>query len=273
MSKLAKLSILLQLLVTRPPEFYDRVEVLWQARKQKYFWNRLASAAYSNSICIDDAIGVLSKAVVRDMGAILSEPELQAIQNHVAKLTRSLEQLAILPFPTFFNADSTLAQLCYAVCRAWEPKTVLETGVGYGVTSATILAALHKTQAGTLHSIDLPPIADKDGKYVGLMVPEEYRCRWHFYRGSSKRLLARLLPLKISQVDIFVHDSPCTYELQKFELESVWPHLAPAGVMVLNNVGKNQAFAEFAVEKNITSSFLIEQKEKKGDLTGIILKN
>ena len=272
-SKIVKLSILLRLLVTRPSECYDRMEVLWQTRKGKYSRNGFASAEYANRICLDAGIQALSRGIQRDMVTILREPELLAVQHHVARLTRSLEQLAVLPFPTFFNADSTLAQLCYAVCRALQPKTVLETGVGYGVTSATILAALHKTEEGTLYSIDLPPIADKDGKHIGLMVPNEYRRRWHLYRGSSKRLLARLLPMKISQVDLFVHDSPCTYEIQRMELESVWPHLAPTGVMILNNVGKNQAFAEFAAEKNVSSWFLIEQQEKKGDITGIILKN
>src|SRR5206468_3608115 len=45
----------------------------------------------------------------------------------------------------------------YTVTRAVMPRTVIETGVLYGHSSASILAALQDNRKGNLISIDLPP--------------------------------------------------------------------------------------------------------------------
>jgi hypothetical protein len=136
------------------------------------------------------------------------------------------------------------------------------TRSGYGVTSATILTALHKNQKGTLHSIDLTPISDLSGKYIGIMVPSEHGRRWHLRRGSSKRVMPTLFRSGLPQIDLFVHDSA----------NVVWPHLAPYGAVVVNNIGHNTASAEFVKENHIDRWFVIEQTQKKGDLTGVILR-
>src|ERR1700730_3535120 len=135
-----------------------------------------------------------------------------------------------------------------------------------------ILAALHKNQQRTLHSIHLPPIADRAVTYIGIMVPNGYKYRWHLHSGSSRRLIPTLFGGGLRQVDFFVHDSRNVFAVLKMELEIVWPHLAPHGAIVVNNIGRNTAFADFVKENNIESWLVIEQKAKKGDLTGVILR-
>src|SRR5262245_12317336 len=58
-----------------------------------------------------------------------------------------------LPFPTFYNADLTLALLSHALTRYLRPQFVLEMGVGYGITSALILRALERNDCGELVSV------------------------------------------------------------------------------------------------------------------------
>jgi len=273
MHKMSKALMLLRLLTTRPLEFLDRMDVQWQKQKQRSDQKSNASTMYPKAYCMDEGIRGLSNLLGHDLSATLSEPELQGIQFRVARSTLELERETNLPFPTIFNADPSLAQLCYVLCRALKPETVLETGVGYGVTSATILAALHNNQKGTLHSIDLPPILDQGGTYTGIVLPDEFKYRWQLHRGSSKRVMASLFASGVDQIDLFVHDSANIFAVQKRELETVWPHLPPHCAIVMNNIGRNLAFAEFVEQKQIDHWFVIEQNEKKGDLTGIILRS
>ena len=190
----------------------------------------------------------------------------------MAKQTVALHNLRDLPFPVVYNADSTLSKLAYLFCRALEPETVLETGVAYGVTSATILAALHRNGKGVLHSVGLPPIADRTSlQYIGTMIPADYKSRWYLHLGASKRVLPGLLAKSIAQVGLFIHDSANIDQVQQRELEMVWPHLASGGAMILNNIGRKAAFKTFVNEKNLKYWIAIEQQEKKGDLTGVIL--
>ena len=95
---------------------------------------------------------------------------------------------------------------------------------------------------------------------------------WHLHSGSSRRLIPTLFGGGLRQVDFFVHDSRNVFAVLKMELEIVWPHLAPHGAIVVNNIGRNTAFADFVKENNIESWLVIEQKAKKGDLTGVILR-
>src|SRR5262249_39943103 len=148
-------------------------------------------------------------------------------------LTQQLDERGNLPFPTIYNANSTMMQLVYLLCRVLEPETVVETGVAYGVSSAIILAALHKNSKGVLHSIDLPPIGARASDIqIGMMVPAEYRDRWQLHLGPSKRVLPRLLSNGVSNVDLFLHDSAQLYEIQRMELTSVWRHMSPRGVII-----------------------------------------
>ncbi|SVD52856.1 uncharacterized protein METZ01_LOCUS405710, partial [marine metagenome] len=88
-----------------------------------------------------------------------------------------------------WSATSELAAITYSLVRLLKPELVVETGVGAGVSSWTILSAMEENRIGNLISIDLPTPNTRLLPDVGYLVPKELRHRWDFQRGSSKTLL------------------------------------------------------------------------------------
>ena len=72
--------------------------------------------------------------------------------------------------------------LLYAMIRRQKPRVVVETGVGAGGTTATILKALRDNGAGHLFSIDLPgndaEVYPAIGKPHHVQVPAGWETGW-----------------------------------------------------------------------------------------------
>jgi predicted O-methyltransferase YrrM len=135
------------------------------------------------------------------------------------------------------------ARLGYLLCRLISPSVVLETGVAYGVSSVFILKALEVNGRGTLHSVDLPPLRSEYERFWGIAVPDALKDRWRLHRGSSARVLPRLLR-EIRTIDLFVHDSLHTRGNMRREFDMVWPHLRNGAVLMADDVERNRAFSE-----------------------------
>ena len=175
-----------------------------------------------------------------------------------------------LPFPVIFNADKSFAILVYTIARLLSPDTVIETGIGYGVTSAIILLAVTKNGKGNLISLDLHPLSDPKGAFVGIGVPQDLRIRWKQFSGSSRRLLPKLI-IEFGTISMFVSDSANVFTLQRYEFNEVFPKLIPNGVMIFNNVSlKFQAYLK-TIEG--IESFSIWQSEKISCVTIVVFKN
>jgi predicted O-methyltransferase YrrM len=136
-----------------------------------------------------------------------------------------------------------MARLCYLACRLIEPQTVVETGVAYGVSSAYILTALRENRRGTLYSVDLPPLRRKSERFWGIAVDHDLRGRWGLHRGTSARVLPRLLR-ETPTVDLFVHDSLHTHRNMRREFDTVWPHLREGALLLADDVERNRAFGD-----------------------------
>jgi hypothetical protein len=95
-----------------------------------------------------------------------------------------------------------------------------------------------------LWSIDLPPFVGRRAQETGVAVPPWLRDRWTLLSGSSRKRLPRLVSA-LGQIDLFVHDSSHTARNVRFELEQVWPALAPGGAVLIDDVEKNVATGEF----------------------------
>lgn len=150
----------------------------------------------------------------------------------------------------------TEGSLLYAAVRATRPGRVVETGTANGSSTAYILAALARNEAGSLVSIDLPFVAEErelrplvgekavaswatspvpGGREPGWMVPDELRGRWELRLGDARDLLPKTLD-ELGEIDMFFHDSLHSREHMLFEFEAVWPHLAPCGLLVSDDV-------------------------------------
>lgn len=127
----------------------------------------------------------------------------------------------------------------YVVTRAQAPRSAVETGVGYGVSSLYILAGMEACGRGALMSVEIL----RDGR-VGQLVPVALRGRWTLRFGDSLKVLPRVLE-EAGAVDLFVHDSFHGYRHMWREFLLAWAHLRPGGLLVAHDVLENNAFGRF----------------------------
>ena len=164
----------------------------------------------------------------------------------------------------------TDAQFLYWIVRRLKPKTILQTGVSNGLTSAFMMLALAKNGAeGTLHVVDVPAIfnpADSnwtrsgqvfgfvipEGKISGWMVPDIYRDRFEVQIGDAKILLPQLVD-RLTSVDMFYHDSDHSYNHMMFEFEQAKRKLAPTSVVVADDISWNASLWDFADKYHLPS--------------------
>lgn len=175
--------------------------------------------------------------------------------------------------PNYWHGASSQQDLraLYILCRVLKPQIAIETGVASGASASVLLEALRKNDKGELYSIDLSPTIwapklpdyrqrDKvtlpGEKTVGWLVPENLKNRWHLNVGDSKELLPKILQ-SVGTCDLFYHDAAHTYEAMLWEFQTVWPTLAPGGIITSDDVHWNTAFKEFAASqrKTITKAY------------------
>ncbi len=253
---LAKAMRLLSLLPRRPGEFVDRVANVLQERFERL---SVKAPTYQTTQWKDLVVG-LEGCLSVNLNGVIVESALHSIEAHVRAEIEKLRLHA--PFRLSHNADFSLARVCYGLCRAMNPAVVLETGVGYGVTSAFVLQALEQNQKGQLHSIDLPPLGSDVDRFTGILIPELLKKRWRLHRGASKRVMPQLLS-QFAAVDIFIHDSLHTYRNISRELQMVAPRLAPRCIVIADDIEGNSAFLEWVGHAN--PAFWATMKEEAKD--------
>jgi hypothetical protein len=261
--KRSKFSLLLHLLQQNRGEVWDRILTF-----ADFQTDRLRRKSITIPVSSGECWGRLGEALHGDLKPFLQEDALGAIERTVV---RGREQLSANPaFGMFHGADFSLARLCYAICRLRKPANVVETGVAHGVSSAFLLQALAVNGAGSLWSIDLPPLAEGADDQVGCLVPADLRSRWHLLRGRTRHLLPPLVT-RLPAIDIFLHDSLHTYRNISREFQTVWPKLPAGGVLLSDDVNMNRAFENFANRQDIALA-LTSKEEDKDSVFGAIIK-
>jgi Methyltransferase domain len=143
------------------------------------------------------------------------------------------------------DGDSQLVRLAWCLVAHLRPEIVVETGVARGLTSRALLEGLERNGSGHLWSIDLPPLLEHGlAQETGIAVPERLHPLWTLVSGSSRSVLPDLVR-RLGPIQLFVHDSMHTTRNVRFELEQVWPALAPGGVVLIDDVEKNSAMSAF----------------------------
>lgn len=149
----------------------------------------------------------------------------------------------------------------YAVVRKRRPAVVLETGVCNGFSTAILLEGLRRNGTGHLYSVDLPEVAGdieggrqfwsgKGGAVVppgrpsGWLVPEKLQDRWTLCLGRSADVLPGLVN-RLSQIDLFIHDSEHSLENQMLEFGLAWRHLCSGGLLAASDINCSSAFLQF----------------------------
>ncbi len=122
-------------------------------------------------------------------------------------------------------------KILYALVRLSKAKSVLETGVHDGLSTALLLRALERNGHGSLTSIDLPGTDLPLGAEPGWLVPERLKARWTLLLGDSRRLLGPAAG-EAAPLDLFIHDSDHSRAHREFEFRTVRPCMAPSGLIV-----------------------------------------
>jgi predicted O-methyltransferase YrrM len=245
---------LASLVLRRPGELYDRTIGYADVGLDLLFGASPTYETVSWESALRDVEELFSHAA-----DVLDEPALEEVEEHTRQLLKDIRGGD--PFSLRWAADSLLARCCYLACRLLEPAVVVETGVAYGVSSAFILRALEENGRGVLHSVDLPPLRPEYEKFWGIAVDGAPEDRWRLHRGSSKRVLPRLLE-EVDTVDIFVHDSLHTYRNMRREFEKTWPYLRTGGVILADDVERNRAFGELQ-SRNPALWRLVRDRERR----------
>lgn len=261
MKLLTKSTEMFAVLARRPEEFVDRISGSLSLRLESYSRRR---PGYSTQ-GYDETLRQLGKALSARLDTFMAEAELAEIVVAVKAGLAAMPSEA--PFPAFHNGDFRMARLCYAVVRALQPVSIVETGVCYGVTSAFILKALERNGGGVLYSIDLPPIGRNATEFVGRLVPSQLRSRWRLFFGSARRLLPRLAS-EVGAIDFFLHDSLHTYANISRELATITPKLAKRSLVFADDIENNTAFLDWAARSKPTYWAAIAE-ESKPSLLGV----
>lgn len=163
----------------------------------------------------------------------------------VASLTSRGMRVGRGAFGGWDDGDAALARTLWCATLHTRPEHVVETGVARGITSRVVLEAFERNGLGHLWSIDIPPLLETELQAeTAIAVPERLRRRWRYLEGSSRRRLPALVSI-LGSIDLFVHDSMHTTRNVAFELGQVWPALRAGGLLVVDDVERNSAFAEF----------------------------
>jgi Methyltransferase domain len=252
-----KEKLLLSLMVTRPLEAYDRaIGAIKRRFEGEEHEKPLPSIAES---CNEGAFEFSLDH--------FDDPALQILEQDVADLLKGVAGRG--PIAQANNGDSLLSRICYAACRSYKPKIIVETGVANGVTTAFILKALEQNGFGELWSIDLPPLEPDVDQFVGSAIPAELKPRWHLIRGTSRRYLPWIIGQFSGGIDIFLHDSLHTYRNMMWEFNTVWPKLNM--ILIADDIEQNTAFREF-VACNKPSAYSMRREQNKSSVLGIALK-
>ena len=174
----------------------------------------------------------------------------------------------------------------YAVTRAAKPVTVIETGVLYGHSSASVLAGLEDNAEGRLISVDLPAEQHQsvicggkfiqagltNGKFaVGCAVPLSLRSRWNLQLGNSLELLPKILN-ETGPISMFIHDSLHTYDHMMSEFELGYSALEPGGLLISDDIGYNSAWQGFCKSKGEDWKVLSKELETDNQF-GFLIKS
>jgi predicted O-methyltransferase YrrM len=158
-------------------------------------------------------------------------------------------------------------QLVHFLVRYLQPRVVLETGVAAGWTSQAILTALEQNGEGTLYSSDFPYFRlEEPERYVGCLVDDALRPRWHLALNGDRANLPVLLP-QMGRIDLVHYDSDKSIEGRRFVMGAIAAQLDPDAVVVMDDIDDNTFFRDWVAEEDRPCRVFARRRKYVG-LTG-----
>ena len=145
--------------------------------------------------------------------------------------------------------------LLYIICEVTNVEKAIETGVAYGWSSAAILKSIVK-RSGTLISVDMPMIKQKDYHLIGIAVENNLRNHWELIREPDKYgLLKAIKKINISY-DLAHYDSDKSYYGRKWAYPILYKNLRKEGFLISDDIEDNMYFNEFVTSNKLNFSIL-----------------
>ena len=158
--------------------------------------------------------------------------------------------------------------LLYSMCENLEAIKVLETGVAYGWSSASILSSVSK-RSGKLISVDMPMVRQTDYHLIGAAVHEDLKGNWELLREPDRYGLNKAIKKHNYSYDLAHYDSDKSYYGRKWAQPLIWQYLRKGGIFISDDIEDNSAFREFVVLSHLDFSVL----KFEGKYVGVIRKN
>lgn len=194
-----------------------------------------------------------------------------ALWDEAEQVTRELneygkQQLAQVPFRLGGRAASPLL---YFLTRLARPRSVVETGVAAGFSSAAFLAALEANGHGRLYSSDFPYLRIPDPeRFIGIAVPQRLRQRWELWIEGDTANLPEIVR-RAHVIDLLHYDSDKTYSGRRRSLEFLRAYLAASALIVMDDIQDNSFFHDFVKERGTMRWHVFEFDGKYVGMIGL----
>jgi predicted O-methyltransferase YrrM len=230
----------------------------------------LTLSRFAEGDCVPEQAwdAVLGEALV-EAASVPYAAQVFARRSYVERYLSELDRRHCAHYvPGWVNLDDAL--FLYWLVRRLKPRTILQTGVCNGLSTAFMMLGLVKNGSeGTLRAIDLPAVfAPNDpswtiegkvygavipeGKTSGWLVPEAYHERLEIWNGNAKDLLPKMVD-EVDSIDLFYHDSDHSYNHMIFEFHQAKRKLSKDGLVVADDVAWNASLWDFADECGVPS--------------------
>lgn len=135
-----------------------------------------------------------------------------------------------------------------------KPQIVIETGVGFGISSNAILQALSINSKGYLYSIDRPAFfAKRSDLDIGKAVDTSLRSRWNLFLGVDRDLLPRILSsINLSFPIIFHYDSDKSYFGRSWAFDYMYKFSPKGSILISDDSSDNFSFFDFCKKHSLT---------------------
>jgi predicted O-methyltransferase YrrM len=218
----------------------------------------LGDGTHVDAACWQPTYHALRAEIERDSDGARLFAERRALEAQLAEMNRTYGAEYIAGW---VNIDDGL--FLYWLARRLRPRTIVQTGVCNGFSSAMLALALARNgDGGQLHAIDLPHVfnpADPawtrrghvygviipEGRTSGWLVPDSCRDRVHLQIGDAAALLPPLLA-RLGAIDFFFHDSDHTYDHMAFEFGEAKRVVRPGGLVVADDIAWNASLWDAA---------------------------
>jgi len=230
----------------------------------------LALSRFAEGDCVPEQAwdAVLGEAFV-EASSVPYAAQVFARRSYVERYLSELERRHCAHYvPGWVNLEDAL--FLYWLVRRLKPRTILQTGVCNGLSTAFMMLGLVKNgPEGTVRAIDLPAVFTArdpswtiegkvygfvipEGKTSGWLVPEAYHERLEIWNGNAKDLLPKMVD-EVDSIDLFYHDSDHSYNHMIFEFHQAKRKLSKDGLVVADDVAWNASLWDFADECGVPS--------------------